>query len=125
MGSVGANTGRSMADVQRELESEVQVSIDEQVRQSPDYIGQREIENQINEQIRYSLDYDEEYASVDSFRIISNPGGGELGDVEATYQVTLRIPYTETDADGYSQTYYDTEYEYRTDTFQVILKRRR
>ena len=100
-------------------------NVDEEVRLSSDYVGQREVENQINEQLRYNLGDGEEYASVASFRIISNPGGGEMGDVEATYQVTVRIPYEEYDSDGYSQTYYDTEYEYRTDTFQVRLKRRR
>lgn len=91
---------------------------------SRDYIGQREIENQINEQLQYNLGDGEEYATVESFRIISNPGNGEFGDVEAEYRVTVRIPYDEYDSDGYRTTSYDTEYEYRTDVFQVRLRRR-
>lgn len=97
-------------------------SIDSSVRSSKDYVGDKSVEKQINEQLRYNLGSGEEYADVESFKIVSNPGNGKTGDVEAEYSVSQRIPV------GYDletgRTEYDYDTEYRRGTFQVKLKNR-
>lgn len=101
------------------------LSVSERVQMSPDYIGQRNIEDQVSEQIRYGmLGEGEDLVAVNSVTIDTNPGDGEMGDVTAEYQVRVDTSYDETDADGYTYIVRDSEYEYRTDTFQVRLKRR-
>lgn len=98
-------------------------SIDSKVRSSEDYVGDRSVERQINEQLQYSLGGGEESAYVESFKIISNPGNGQTGDVEAEYRVGLKIPV------GYDyetgQTEYEYGTEYRTQTFQIKLRNKK
>lgn len=99
-------------------------SIDSKIRNSPDYIGQTAIEDQISEQVRYGmLGEGEDFIAVSDFTIESNPGNGDIGDVTATYQIRVDLSYQETDADGYTYTVPSYEYEYRTETFQVRLKK--
>ncbi len=98
-------------------------SVDERVRSSREYVGQQEVENQIDDYIRYNLGDGETSAGVDSFRIISNPGDGEFGDVEAQYHVNVRIPIGYDDETGRME--YETDTEYRSETFQVRLRNRR
>ena len=95
-------------------------SVDDKVRSSKDYVGDRSVENQINEQLRYSLGGNEEYADVESFKIVSNPGNGNTGDVEAEYRVSMKIPVGYDYETGQTEYEYDTEY--RRGTFQVKLK---
>ena len=64
----------------------------------------------------------EEYADVESFKIVSNPGNGKTGDVEAEYSVSQRIPVGYDPETG--RTEYDYDTEYRKGTFQVKLKNR-
>ena len=118
MGSIGA--ARNNGDTTTQSFS----SIQEQVSSSPDYVGDRSVEEQIDDQLRYNLPMGAEYARVDSFTIVSNPGGGEFGDVEAQYTVEYSIPVTQTDADGYTWTDYERESETVYSTFQVRLKNR-
>lgn len=98
-------------------------SVDNKVRSSADYVGDRSVERQINEQLNHSLGSGEEYADVESFKIISNPGNGQTGDVEAEYRVGLKIPV------GYDyeigQTEYEYDTEYRTQTFQIKLRNKK
>lgn len=98
-------------------------NVDERVRSSRDYVGQREVESQIEDQLNYSLSSGEEDARVDSFRIISNPGNGRTGDVEAQYHVDVRVPVGRDPETGVMEYDYDTEY--RSETFQVVLRNRR
>lgn len=95
----------------------------ENIRVASDYVGDRNIENQINDYIRNHLGENEEYASVRDFEIISNPGGGDVGDVRATYEVKIAMPYTQYDSDGTSYEVTERETEYRTDVFQVRLRK--
>lgn len=107
------------------LGNRASMSISERVQMSPDYVGQRNIEDQVSEQIRYGMLGDgEDLVAVNSITIETNPGDGEVGDVTAEYQVRVDTSYEDVDADGYTYTVHDHEYEYRTDTFQVVLKRR-
>ena len=95
-------------------------SMDSKVRSSEDYVGDRSVEKQINEQLRYSLGSGEQYADVESFKIVSNPGNGQTGDVEAEYSVSMKIPVGYDYETGQTEYEYDTEY--RRGTFQVKLK---
>lgn len=95
-------------------------SVDSKVRSSEDYVGDRSVEKQINEQLRYSLGSGEQYADVESFKVVSNPGNGQTGDVEAEYSVSMRIPVGYDYETGQTEYEYDTEY--RRGTFQVKLK---
>lgn len=95
-------------------------SVDDKVRSSKDYVGDRSVEKQINEQLRYSLGSGEQYADVESFKIVSNPGNGQTGDVEAEYSVSMKIPVGYDYETGQTEYEYDTEY--RRGTFQVKLK---
>lgn len=95
-------------------------SVDDKVRSSEDYVGDRSVEKQINEQLRYNLGSGEQYADVESFKIVSNPGNGQTGDVEAEYSVSMKIPVGYDYETGQTEYEYDTEY--RRGTFQVKLK---
>lgn len=95
-------------------------SVDDKIRSSEDYVGDRSVEKQINEQLRYSLGSGEQYADVESFKIVSNPGNGQTGDVEAEYSVSMKIPVGYDYETGQTEYEYDTEY--RRGTFQVKLK---
>ena len=120
---MGGRSSSSNIGVGRNASS---LSISERVQSSPDYVGQRNIEDQVSEQIRYGmLGEGEDLVAVRSVTIDTNPGDGEVGDVTAEYQVRVDTSYEDVDADGYRQTIRDYETEYRTDTFQVRLKRRR
>ena len=77
------------------------LSISERVQSSPDYVGQRNIEDQVSEQIRYGMLGDgETLVAVNSVTIESNPGDGKMGDVTAEYQVRVDTSYDEVDAAG-------------------------
>ena len=96
-------------------------SLEERLIASGQYVGAREVERQIEDELNRFLAEGEEDARVDSFRIISNPGDGRMGDVEAEYHVDLRIPVGRDPETGDME--YEYETEYRTDTFQVVLRR--
>ena len=95
-------------------------SLEDRLMMSGEYVGSREVERQIEDELNYRLAEGEEYAHVDSFRIISNPGDGRTGDVEAQYHVGVRIPLGRDPETGDMEYEYDTEY--RSSTFQVVLR---
>ena len=101
------------------------ISLDDSIRASRDYIGSTNVESQISEQIRYGmLGEGEDLVAINSFTIDTNPGNGDVGNVTAEYQVRVDTSYDDYDSDGERYTVRDSETEYRTDTFQVVLKKR-
>lgn len=94
------------------------------IRAQSDYVGDRNIENQVNDILRHNLGENEEWAEITDFRIVSNPGGGRVGDVEADYDVTIRTSYPEYNSDGTREEVFEEETERRTDIFQVVLRER-
>ena len=95
--------------------------VDGLIRNSEDYVGDHSIERQIRDILNYHLGEGEQYADVDSFDIISNPGNGDFGDVEAQYHVNVKIPVGRDPETGQMEYEYDTEY--RSDVFQVVLRK--
>lgn len=95
--------------------------VEERVINSGRFIGQSAVESQIEDELNHNLGDGEEYAQVDSFKIVSNPGDGDFGDVEAEYHVNVRIELGRNPETGDMEYEYDTEY--RKDTFQVKLKK--
>ena len=88
-----------------------------------EYVGDSTIEDAINDDLRYHLGSNETYATVDKFTILSTPeeveSSGGRADVKVEYTVSLRIPYQETDSDGFTQTMYETATESRTANYSV------
>ena len=117
-GGNGASSGKKSGGAGG---SKATQSVEERVINSKRYIGQSAVESQIEDELNHNLGAGEEYAQVDSFKIVSNPGDGDFGDVEAEYHVNTRTPIGRDPETGDMEYEYDTEY--RKDTFQVKLKK--
>lgn len=83
--------------------------------------NQKDLQELANNYLNYHLGYNETDATADKVEIVSEPD--EYGNVDAkvTYDVTVRIPYQETDWDGYTRTTYEEDSEYRTDIISLNI----
>ena len=92
---------------------------DSMVRNLGNYVGDRSVESQLDDVLNHRLGANETSASVDDFKIIQNPIGSGVADVEVNYSVNVKVPYTYVDSDGISHTDYDYDTVARTSVIQV------
>lgn len=83
--------------------------------------NQKDLQELASNYLRYHLGSNETYATADKVEIVSEPDEHGNVDAKVSYDVTVRIPYEETDWDGYTRTTYEEEEEYRTDIIPLNI----
>lgn len=83
--------------------------------------NQKDLLKLANNHLNYHLGYNETDATADKVEIVSEPDEHGNVDAKVSYDVTVRIPYQETDWDGYTHTTYEEDSEYRTDIISLNI----
>lgn len=83
--------------------------------------NQKDLLELANNHLNYHLGYNETDATADKVEIVSEPDEHGNVDAKVSYDVTVRIPYQETDWDGYTHTTYEEDSEYRTDIIPLNI----
>lgn len=83
--------------------------------------NQKDLLKLANNHLNYHLGYNETDATADKVEIVSEPDEHGNVDAKVSYDVTVRIPYQETDWDGYTHTTYEEDSEYRTDIIPLNI----
>lgn len=83
--------------------------------------NQKDLQKLANNYLNYHLRYNETDANADKVEIVSEPDEHGNVDAKVSYDVSVRIPYQETDWDGYTHTTYEEDSEYRTDIISLNI----
>lgn len=83
--------------------------------------NQKDLQKLANNYLNYHLGYNETDATADKVEIVSEPDEHGNVDAKVSYDVSVRIPYQETDSDGYTRTTYEEDSEYRTDIISLNI----
>lgn len=83
--------------------------------------NQKDLQKLANNYLNYHLGYNETDANADKVEIVSEPDEHGNVDAKVSYDVSVRIPYQETDWDGYTHTTYEEDSEYRTDIISLNI----
>lgn len=83
--------------------------------------NQKDLQKLANNYLNYHLGYNETDAIADKVEIVSEPDEHGNVDAKVSYDVSVRIPYQETDSDGYTHTTYEEDSEYRTDIISLNI----
>lgn len=83
--------------------------------------NQKDLQKLANNYLNYHLGYNETDATADKVEIVSEPDEHGNVDAKVSYDVSVRIPYQETDSDGYTYTTYEEDSEYRTDIISLNI----
>lgn len=83
--------------------------------------NQKDLQKLANNYLNYRLGYNETDANADKVEIVSEPDEHGNVDAKVSYDVSVRIPYQETDSDGYTRTTYEEDSEYRTDIISLNI----
>lgn len=83
--------------------------------------NQKDLQKLANNYLNYHLGYNETDATADKVEIVSEPDEHGNVDAKVSYDVSVRIPYQETDSDGYTHTTYEEDSEYRTDIISLNI----
>lgn len=83
--------------------------------------NQKDLQKLANNYLNYHLGYNETDATTDKVEIVSEPDEHGNVDAKVSYDVSVRIPYQETDWDGYTYTTYEEDSEYRTDIIPLNI----
>lgn len=83
--------------------------------------NQKDLQKLANNYLNYHLGYNETDATADKVEIVSEPDEHGNVDAKVSYDVSVRIPYQETDWDGYTHTTYEEDSEYRTDIISLNI----
>ena len=83
--------------------------------------NQKDLQKLANNYLNYHLGYNETDATADKVEIVSEPDEHGNVDAKVSYDVSVRIPYQDTDSDGYTRTTYEEDSEYRTDIISLNI----
>ena len=83
--------------------------------------NQKDLLKLANNHLNYHLGSGETDATADKVEIVSKPDKYGNVDAKVSYNVTVRIPYQETDWDGYTSTTYEEDSVYRTDIIPLNI----
>lgn len=90
---------------------------------STEKYNQKDLLKLANNHLNYHLGSGETDATANKVEIVGKPDEHGNVDAKVSYDVTVRIPYRETDSDGYTYTAYEEDEESRTDIVSLNISK--
>ena len=85
--------------------------------------NQKDLLKLANNHLNYHLGSGETGATANKVEIVGKPDEHGNVDAKVSYDVTVRVPYQETDSDGYTYTDYEEDLESRTDIVSLNISK--